>query len=185
MITVKKMGKKIRAYPLREENPVIEALISEGKIKKLDDGTFEIMSQEAVKGGSGKGQVASANDYVKIDSSGFPYPNDEAYFIANHIHIEGDEYEQITKPLAAWTANEPMCEEVNYLVEHKGLIINENDPKHYLTAMLWGTLETVERDGAIVFYDILRTADGRIEDISFNFVAHKQFHEEYTVIDEE
>ena len=69
---IKKKGEIIKAYRLSDKGPVIEKLIAEKRIVPLSDSRYEIFSQEAVKGGSGHGQVAAADDYIKIDSEGFP-----------------------------------------------------------------------------------------------------------------
>ena len=74
-------------------------LIREGAIKKRQDGTYELFSQEAV---NGTGEIAKAGDYFKVDivdGRHYPYPNSKQFFEENHIHIAGDEYEQKEKPL--------------------------------------------------------------------------------------
>jgi len=179
---VKKKGTKLFAYRLGESHPVIDRLVSEGKIIPREDGAFEILSQEAYNGGSGKGQLAYTGDYVKIDSSGFPYPNCAEFFSANHRLVSGDEYEQIPKPLAAWTTDEPMCEEIQFLIEQKGLVIAENDDAHYFTAPLWGTIESAAKDSVVIFYCIERDCRGNITDAEYNFVVRDEFDRTYDVV---
>lgn len=179
---VKKNGTRLFAYRLGETHPVIDRLISEGKIVPRENDEFEIMSQEAYNGGSGKGQLAHAGDYIKIDSSGFPYPNLAEFFISNHRRISGDEYEQIPKPLKAWTVQEPVCEEIQFLIEHKDLVFAEDDEEHYFTAPLWGTIESAAKDSVIIFYSIERDSSGKIIDAEFNFVVRNEFDKTYNII---
>ena len=180
---IKKNGTRLFAYKLGESHPEIDRLISEGKIVPHEDGTFEVMSLEAYSGRSGNGQLARTGDYIKIDSSGFPYPNNGEYFAANHRRISGDEYEQIPKPLKAWTVQEPMCEEIQFLMEHKDLVIAENDASHYFTAPLWGTIESAPKDAVVVFYRIERDSCGKIVDAEFNFVVRDAFEKTYDIIE--
>lgn len=181
---VKKSGKHIKAYRLEQgrQCPAVEALIREGKIRPQADGSFEVLSQEAVQGGSNVGQRAQAGDYIKVDSAGFPYPNDAAYFAQNHRALGGDEYEQIPQPLDAWTADQPMCSEVAFLMQKKELVLHEEAPDHYFTAPLWGTLEAAAHNAVLVFYSIDRAPDGRITDASFNFVERTEFDKTYDIL---
>ena len=85
---IKNEGKKVGAYKLGEKNPVIDKLIKDKKIIDLNNGKFEVFSQEVIKAGSEHGELANQGDYIKIDSTGAPYPNSASYFIENHKHIE-------------------------------------------------------------------------------------------------
>lgn len=184
MLTImKKQGKITKAYCLGTTNPVLSQLIQERLIISLGDGEYEIMSQEAVNGGSKCGEFAKAGDYVKIDSSGYPYPNSAAFFTENHRHLSGDDYEQIPRPLLAWTADVPMCPEIEFLLKEGRLQIHEDDPDRYYSAALWGTLECAAKDAVIVFYEVLKDSAGSICDISFNFVARDEFEKTYDVIE--
>ena len=58
---------------------MLKELIKDGKICDLKDGRYEIYSREAVTGAAG-GEKAMAGDWIKVDSKGCPYPNDQAYF---------------------------------------------------------------------------------------------------------
>ncbi len=178
---IKKSGKTIHAYRLGDNHPVLTELEKKGLLVPLHKGTqFEVMSQEAVTGGSGHGQLAWCGDYIKIDSAGYPYPNDFSYFQKNHRHISGDIYEQIPTPLMAWTTTEPICEEILYLMKHKGLQMNPADPDHYFIAPLWGTVESAPADAIVIFYSVERNGD-QIKDISFNFVVREEFERTYSV----
>lgn len=175
---IKKTGKILYAYRLGEKNDVLEELMHKGKIREIYDGLYEIFSQEAK---NGKGEIAHKGDYIKIDSSGSPYPNDETFFKKNHRRIEGNRYEQIPKPLDAWTVQESMCEEVDFLIQKKGLVINVNEKDRYFNAELWGAKLSSARDSVIVFYSIDRDSLGNIIDVDFNFVCRDEFEKTYII----
>lgn len=152
----KQLRKKIRAYQLGIDNDKITELLAEGKIKKHDDGRYEVFSREAV---NGKGEIAWDGDYVKIDSQGFPYPNSRKFFKENHRKIGVDRYEQIPFPVDVWTVQEPVCDEIEYLQKEKGLVLNETDINAYFHAPLWGSMLSAPRDTMLVFYRIDRKKD--------------------------
>ena len=178
---IKNKGRIVSAYRLGDSHPELDRLIAEGRIKVCGSGRYEIMSQEVVAAGSTAGQAASDGDYVKIDGMGFPYPNLADFFKANHRHISGDEYEQLPVPLDAWTPDEPMCDEVKFLIEHKGLVLNEDDEAHYYTAPLWGTVESAAKDSVLIFYSIDRDENGAVADATFNFVVRSEFDRTYSI----
>lgn len=179
---IKKHGKIIQAWRLGEPSLEISNLIQERKIIPLPDGCFEIMSREAFSGGSGHGQIARRGDYVKIDNGGFPYPNDAAFFEANHVKIEGNRYEQIPVPLKAWTIDQPICPEIIFLQKNKGLIIRPDDFEHTFTAPLWGTVESAPGDAIVVFYSISYAKDGAVADADFSFVVREEFEKSYNIL---
>lgn len=173
---IKKSGKIVQAYRLGEEGPVVQKLIEEGKIKKIGNDFYEVFSQESK---NGKGEVAFPGDYVKVDSAGYPYPNSEKFFLENHVHISGDDYEQLPKPLYAWEVTDGMCKEIEFLVEKKGLVIDEDSEEAYFTAPLWGTMLSAAKDAVIIFYEILWDKDGNVLEADFNFVAKNEFDKTY------
>ena len=173
---IKKQGRIVQAYRLGDEGPVVQKLIDEGKIKKLSDDLYEIFSQEAV---NGNGELAFSVDYVKLDSTGTPYPNGQEFFLKNHIHIQDDDYEQIPKPLYAWEVSDGMCKEIEYLISEKGLVISPAQKETYYSAPLWGTLLSAAEDAVIIFYDIRWDADGNVVLADFNFVARSEFEQTY------
>ena len=179
---VKKSGKQVNAYRLGEECPELKALIQQGKLRVMPDGSFMAFSQEALLGQSGQGERCFAGDYIKIDSSGAPYPNRAAFFEANHRHISSHLYEQQPTPLDGWTVQEPMCEEITFLLEKKGLAFHPEDEAHYFTAPLWGTMEAAAKDAVIVFYSITRDETGRIIDADFNLICRDEFEKTYTIL---
>lgn len=178
---IKNKGKLVEAYQLGSDHAVIKELIENGKICDLGDGRYEIHSQEAVNGAVG-GEKAAAGDWIKLDSKGRPYPNDREYFEANHRHIEGDTFEQLPKPLAAWDAKLERCPEVEFLVEKKGLIIDETSADRRYTVQLWGTTEAAAEDAMIVFYSISYDESGTVTDCDWNFVERSEFDRTYSII---
>lgn len=181
MIKVRKKNDKIiKAYRLGEKSDVIDKLIEEHRIIQLDNGTYEVKSQEAVYAKTGKGQVAKKGDYIKVDSEGYPYPNDSQWFEENHIPIENmkNEYKQITKELNAWDIQQPMCKEIEFLIKNKGLVIEEN-----FTAPLWGTMESAPKDSYIIFYEISYDENNNVVDADFNFVVRGEFEKTYDIVE--
>ena len=184
---IKAKKKVVKAYCLGAGSDMEELLIREGAIKKRDDGTYELFSQEAVFAGGKTGEIAAAGDYFKVDTVGgryYPYPNSKAFFEENHTHLEGDEYEQKVKPLAFWQASDPMCEEIQYLLRNQKLTLKPEDPDHYFNAFLWGTDLSAARDASVVFYSVDRDEAGEITEISFKFVAGKEFEAGYVICED-
>lgn len=180
---VKSKKKIVKAYCLGAGSDMEATLIREGAIKKRQDGTYELFSQEAV---NGTGEIAKAGDYFKVDivdGRHYPYPNSKQFFEENHIHIAGDEYEQKEKPLAFWKAEDPMCEEIQYLIRNGRLTLKQEDPERYFNAFLWGADLSAAKDATVVFYNIDKNEEGEITDISFNFVAAKDSNENYRICD--
>lgn len=178
---VKKQGKIVQAYRLGEEHPVLEKMIEEKKIKKIDETHYEIFSQEAIHASSGHGQLANIGDWIRIDGEGFPYPCRDEWFQQNLRHIDGDDYEQIPKVLSAWTAEQPMCEEIDYLIKKKGLKLDKEHPDKYFQAILWGNPEAANKDAVLVFYSIEYGKEGTIVDVDYNFVQKNEFDRTYEI----
>lgn len=179
---VKSKKKIVKAYRLGAGSQMEAQLIREGAIRRREDGSYELFSQEAV---NGRGEAACTGDYFKVDTVDgrhYPYPNSREYFEENHIALGGDEYEQKSRPLAFWQASDPMCEEIRYLVDQGKLILKPEDPEHYFNAFLWGAWLSAARDAAVIFYSVDRDGTGGIADISFNFVAAKEFEESYEIL---
>lgn len=178
---VKSKKKIVKAYCLGAGSTMEEMLIAEGAIKKREDGTYELFSQEAV---NGSGEIADIGDYFKVDTVNgrhFPYPNSREFFEENHTFIAEDEYEQKNKPLAFWQASDPMCDEIRYLIQNGKLTLKPEDPAHYFNAFLWGANLSAAKDAAVVFYKIDKNESGEITDISFNFVAAEEFDASYEI----
>lgn len=179
---VKSKRKVVTAYPLGAGHPMETLLIEEGAIQLLPDGSYALFSQEAI---NGQGQIAQAGDYFKVDTiegRHYPYPNDREFFLNNHIHLSGDEYEQINKPLMIWQFGDAFTEEIDWLVDTGRLTLKPQDPDHYFNAFLWGADLSAASDATLVFYSVDRDAAGTITDISFNFVAKPEFESSYSII---
>lgn len=170
----------IKAWQLGQNTSMEQKLIREGKIRCLAPGHYEIFSQEAL---GQTGQLACAGDYFKVDGAGFPYPNEKSYFEANHIHLEGEDYRQIPKPLNAWLLGDPMNEAVLFMQRYKGLQISPDEPDRCFQPPLWGSILTAAADAVLVIYHLDRDEAGHIVDVDFNFVARSEFDLTYHFID--
>jgi len=173
---IKIYGKMVKAWELGKGSAMEFELRELGKIKYLGKGQYELFSQEAQ---SGSGEKACAGDYFKLDKAGYPYPNKRDWFLANHSHMGGDDYEQLPKPLRAWEVKEPINEEVQFLLDHKGLKLNPDTPEEYFGAKLWGAWLTAASDAVLVFYSVSRDENGGIIDADFNFIARAEFEATY------
>lgn len=179
---VKSKRKIVKAYPLGVGHPMEQALIEEGAIRLLPDGSYALFSQEAV---NGQGQIAHAGDYFKVDTIDgrhYPYPNSREFFLENHTHLSGDEYEQVNKPLLIWQADDAVSEEIRWLVDSGRLTLKPQEPERFFNAFLWGADLSAARDATLVFYSVDRDETGTITDISFNFVAKNEFEASYTLL---
>ena len=75
-----------------------------------------------------------------------------------------------------------MCPEVLFLIEHKGLVIDETNPNQYFSATLWNTQESAQENAVLVFYSISRDKAGNIIDADFNFVERTEFDRTYKIL---
>lgn len=173
---IKHRGNQVRAYELGCHSQMEQDMIRSGKIILRPDGEYELFSRESI---NGSGEIAAPGDFFKIDSDGFPYPNSRKFFFENHRHISGDLYEQKPRLLEAWEKSDAMCPEIEFLIKHKGLTLDENNAHRFFTAPLWGTVESAARDAVIIFYETTRNAQGDITDAVFNFVAREEFERTY------
>lgn len=179
---MKKQGKIVEAYRLGDNSKVLDDLEKNNKLLNLNDGRYEVFSQEAVNSESGHGQIAKKGDWIRLDSLGFPYPCTNEWFEKNLLHIKGDNYEQIPKSLKAWDYTQDMCKEIEFLIKEKGLKINENDNQKYYCAILWKNPESAAKDAVIVFYNIVYAKDGSIMDVEYNFVERGEFNRTYNIV---
>ena len=176
---IKKEGKQVEAYEVGRDLAAIRKLVDAGKVKDCGDGTWEVFSKEAVHG---KGEVCREGDFIKLDSDGDPYPNSREFFLQNHRHLEGQLYEQKPVPLTAWEVGEPDDGLLRFLMEKKGLVINEESQEKYFTAPLWGSLLSASKDAVLVLYKVTKDEEGQLLDVDFNFVTRKVFEESYRVL---
>lgn len=173
----KKEGILAEAYCLGSEDGKLGSLMGSGEVVKREDGKYLVKTLEAPDG-----EVCDAGSYIKIDSDGSIHPNTAEFFTSNHRHVQGNQYEQITKPLWAWMYGEPESEEIRFLTQHKGLVLNDRNKKEYYSAPLWGSMEKADRDAILVMYRITRDAGDAITDIEFNFVSRDVFYKTYRII---
>ena len=176
-----KKNTKRQAWEFGAGSDMEQKMISTERIIKHPNGTYEVFSKEATEG---KGQMANTGDYFKVDPEGFPSPCEREWFQKNHKHIEDNWYLQIAKPLKIWRKDDPESEEIRFLIDNGALKINTEDPEHYFSAFLWGTMETAPSDAIIVFYSINRNDSGTISSITFNFVDAGYFKDNYNIIEE-
>lgn len=180
---IKSKRKIINAYCLGSGSQMEAMLLECGAIVLRSDGQYELFSQEAV---NGQGQLAAVGDYFKVDvvnGKFYPYPNEREYFLANHDHLSGDTYEQRNKPLAIWQWGDEMFDAVQFLLDNGRLTLDPEHPQRFFNAFLWGTNLSASRNATVVFYHILRSEDGLVTDVSFNFVAKDEFDVSYTLCD--
>ena len=176
MRVIKKEGAVVRAWRLGDGSDMERELIRQGRIRVLADGRYAVLSRET---DGENGQIVGAGDYFKVDGGGFPYPNTAAFFEENHVHLEGDRYRQLPRPLEAWESGEPASDALRWLLDRGRLRLHEEDPARYYEAELWGTTLTAAKDAVLVFYDTVRDGDGHITDVTFNFVAAEEFRQNY------
>ena len=176
---VQKKNTKIQAWRLGDGSSKEKELMAKKAILLREDGTYELFSREAM----GKtGEIARAGDYFKVDSSGLPYPNEGLTFEKTHRHIDGDWYLQKNPVLFAWTTGQPVNDAVQYLFDQKLVVLHEDDPSRYCSAILWGTEEWAAKDDIIVFYQIQRDDQENILQIDFNFVERSEFQKTYEIV---
>ena len=171
-----KINTKCQAWELGSGSKMEREMISKGKICLHPDNTYEIFSLEAQ---GGKGQIAKAGDYLKVDFRGWPQPCKREWFLENHQLLEGDWYRQLAKPLKIWRKGDPESEEIRFLLEKGLLQFHPENPDRYFSAVLWDTEETAACDAVVVFFEVKRDGEGKIAEINFNFVDAEYFRGNY------
>lgn len=179
MKVIKLCDGPVTACCLGENSPLERELLDNGLLRLRPEGGYEVFSQEVA---GFTGERAEAGDYVKVDSSGKPYPNKRDFFLNHHELREGNWY-QIPQPMEAWELSMPENEAVRFMVEKKGLRIDESDPAHTFRAALWGTELTAAHDAVILYHKVRYAPDGGIEGLSFRFIARDEFEKTYQVIE--
>ena len=123
---------------------------------------------------------AAMSGYIKVDSTGAPYPNSREFFLQNHTHIEGDWYFQHSPVLKAWCRREKMCPEVEWLIGSGRLRIDENDPERYFNAVLWSAELHAAKDAVIIFNH--RETPEDLASIGFRFITREEFDLTYRIV---
>lgn len=178
----KKTGKIVKAWQLGQDSDMEQKLIADEKIKRLENGTYSLMSLEAVFGGRG-GEEAQIGDWFRVEEKSgefYPYPISNEYFSKNYRKID-DDFEAVPKILAAYFADDQISEEVQWLLD-SGKLRLTNDSEKFFVAEIWGTALSATRDSAIIFYSVTRT-DGEISEIDFNLIARDAFDRDYIVLE--
>lgn len=177
---VKKAPAYVYAYCLGEDSDMEKLLLRKGKLRRQGD-SYQVFSQEAV---NGQGQLAVRGDYIKVDmveGELFPYPNRQDFFLKNHQQIQDNLYRQRIHSVPIWQADDPVCQEIEYLLRQGILVINQESAKHYFGAYIWNTYLSASRDATVVFYEITEDSRGEISGIDFNFVAKEEFQRMYRI----
>ena len=167
----------IKAYELGAGSPIEAKLKHAGKIE-FREGNYLLHSLEGL-------EKAHAGDFFKLtylEGEIYPYPNARDFFFDNHKHIEGDEYEQLTKPLQVWFLGEPIDNVMRFLLRTDKLSINLKDTLHCFRAYLWGGWLYADSQAVIVFYDVQHDKDGNITSVDFGLVNRKIFNTDYIML---
>ena len=176
MRKAKKTEAPIMAWQLGAGSAMEQKLTAEGKIRVAGADTYEIFSQEATEE---TGETAQRGDYFKVDSAGFPYPNQRLFFERNHLPTDDGGYIQKSGPVDVWFCGDEDDEILVFLRLHKGLTITPENPDACFRAPLLNAVLTAPRDAALVIYHIERDGRGQITDAEFNFVAREEFEKTY------
>ena len=172
-----KKTKLVEAYKLGQKSTVELNLINSGKIIRVGTNQYRLKSGESTD----DGELALEGDFFKIDGDGNPYPNSHQWFTDHHRHIRDNTYEQISTPVQIWTADSPLSEEVEWLLNNKLLKLNPDDSTKYFNAHLWNSELSAPRNSILVLFAVKRDYQ-KIVSIDFNFVNHKHFLENYTLL---
>ena len=176
MRSAQKRPVRFTAFQLGKNNPLEEELIRAGKIRPDGDGNYEVFSREAR---NTKGELAKAGDYIKIDSGGYPYPNDREFFESVCVQVGENQYQQNGTPVEVWLADDPMCDVISFLLSTNRLRLNEASDEQYFQAELWGTMLSAARNAAIIIHSVTRDSQGAIVDVDFYFIERGEFERTY------
>ena len=174
-----KIARELDAWELGAGTDTEARLLREEKLRRLPDGSYLVFSRDT----DAQGQIARPGDYIKIDSAGFPYPNEREYFLANHTHLGGCQYRQKTPVLEAWTADAPMPPAIRFLLDTGRLRIDAQDTAHYFRAFLWGAELFAARDAVVVLDRVARDGNGEITGAEFHFIARKEFEITHKIVE--
>lgn len=174
MVIVKK-AVPMPAFQLGTACELADKLTAQGLLLPRADGTWRVKTREATE----EGELAKTGDYVKLDSTGMPYPTEREWFEANHTRTEEGMYLQTAYPRKAWCSREPMCPEIRFLVEQGLLLWN---PAKGFEAELWGARQTAGPDAVVVLNRVETDSQGRIQAVDFHFVAADEFTCTYEVL---
>ena len=174
MIVIKK-AVPMPAAQLGGDSPLEKKLVENGLLIPVSDHLWRVKTREAME----EGELAATGDYVKLDSIGMPYPTKKDWFESNHTKVEEDVYLQKVHPLKAWSAAEPMCPEIRFLLDRELL---EWIPKEGFRAELWGTMQSAGPDAIVILDRVDRSSAGSPENVEFHFVAAEEFPVSYDIL---
>ncbi|MCD8116524.1 MAG: hypothetical protein LUE21_05325 [Oscillospiraceae bacterium] len=176
---VKKTGRPVTAFRLGDGSEPERQLIGRGLLKQGPEDSWLVFSRET----DGRcGERARAGDYIKLDSSGSPYPVRRDWFERNHFQGADGALYQRPVPLLFWKAGLPIREELRFLLDTGRLSLHPGDRTQYFQARLWDTDLSAASDAALLFYNLERSPCGDLTDARFNFVAGDEFDTAYTLI---
>lgn len=181
IIVIKDCNEPVTAFKVGDGISDAVELQKKGLIRCMSDGRYEVFSQEAV---NGSGQICNTGDYIKIDSSGAPYPVKKEVFESKH-EKRGSEWYQKPELLGAWHLGvSPIeeCAEMKFLIDKGKIIINVHDEENYFTAEKWGTRLSADKRAVIVFRKVTRNSKAQIDDVEFSFVAKSEFDKNYNIV---
>lgn len=181
MKLAQKKSRIVKAYELGKGTAMEQKLIREGKIIATGDKYF-LFSLEAT---DGHGEEAVRGDFFKVSCLNhelYPYPNAREFFLANHVHLGGDDYRQVIKLLLVWFKGDSFEEpEIKFLIDSGKLTLNPQDPACYFRAVLWGAPLTAPEDAALVCYKVER--DGNmITNVDWGLVNRVIFDRDYDLL---
>ena len=181
MKLAQKKSRVIKAYELGKGTQMEQNLIREGKIIATGDKYF-LFSLEAT---DGHGEEAACGDFFKVSYFNhelYPYPNAREFFLANHVHLGGDDYRQVTKPLSVWFKGDSFEEpEIKFLIDNGKLTLNQQDPERYFRAVLWGAPLTAAEDAVLVCYKVERDGN-KIINVDWGLVNRAIFDRDYDLL---
>lgn len=174
---VRKKSFPVQAFRLGEQTEQEQQLRLRNQLLQDADGLWRLRNLEAPE----EGELVSMGDYIKLDTEGRPYPNKKDWFEANHTHIEGNWYRQIPVTKTAWCTTEPLCPQMQFLLDRGLLTWRKDDVDQTFSALLWGTRQSAPED-AVILFDRIEYADHTLQAVEFHFIAREEFLKTYDVL---
>lgn len=123
--------------------------------------------------------------------------NHRKYFMKTHQHIEGDEYDQLSKPVGVWFLGDTVSPELQYIAKHQilsatleGMIRRNNGRLTQYDLYVWGSpIEAIGYSSCagdkatIIFDNVKRDETGEIVDLDFMFIEREAFNRDYVFCD--
>lgn len=168
------------AFCLGQGNSLEAQLMQQGLLKQTAPNLWEVLTREAQV----QGEVACDGDFIKLDSTGMPYPVKRDFFLANHVPQADGTWLQKCRPLRLWCRDEEPCQELQFLLDQGLLEYRPDQPEQAFRAFLFGTWQTAAADGVIIFDAVQYDTDGQLCRIDFHFVARDEFEKTYRILPE-